>query len=178
MNHYFAEHKEADVGQQLSLKPPRQLVRQGIDLVPSPIADAGQQATKRFFEFYDELMPSDFDEIVAHGNFEEAFGIKRGARTARALRRELLNRIYDYRSGQLHEGLEPSYEGFLAFDRGAQARRGLLADLAESAILRYAAAPRSSLVGHPALERLTASGQVHSAQCVSVRSHDIRNPGS
>lgn len=31
---------------------PRQLVRQGLDVVPSPIAAAGAKATKRFFEFF------------------------------------------------------------------------------------------------------------------------------
>jgi hypothetical protein len=109
--------------------------------------------TKRFIEFFDELMPSDLDQIVAHGNFEEAFGIRRGARTARALRREVLDRMYDYRSGQLHEGLSPSYQGLgVGFDAANEARRGLLCDFAEAAILRYLAAPRVSLSGHPAFE--------------------------
>ena len=112
-----------------------------------------QRLTKRFIEFFDELMPSDLDQIVAHGNFEEAFGIRRGTRTARTLRRELLKRIYGYRSGQLHEGLEPSYQGLgVSLDASADVRRGLLADFAEAAILRYLVAPRSSLVGHPAAE--------------------------
>jgi hypothetical protein len=109
--------------------------------------------TKRFIEFFDELMPTDLDQIVAHGNFEEAFGIRRGTRTARALRRDLLDRIYDYRSGQLHEGLRPGYRGLgVGFDVGDEVRRGLFADFAEGAILRYLAAPRVSLIGHPAFE--------------------------
>ncbi len=109
--------------------------------------------TKRFIEFFDELMPTDLDQIVAHGNFEEAFGIRRGTRSARALRRDFLDRIYDYRSGQLHEGLRPSYRGLgVGFDTGDEVRRGLFADFAEGAILRYLAAPRTSLIGHPAFE--------------------------
>ena len=40
--------------------------------------------TKRFKEFFDELMPNELDQIVAHGNFEEAFDIRQGERTARA----------------------------------------------------------------------------------------------
>jgi len=109
--------------------------------------------TKRFIEFFDELMPTDLDRIVAHGNFEEAFGIRRGTRTARALRRDLLYRMYDYRSGQLHEGVRPSYKGLgVGFDVGDEVRRGLFADFAEGAILRYLAAPRVSLIGHPAFE--------------------------
>src|SRR4029077_19101589 len=54
--------------------------------------------TNRFINFFDELIPSDLDTIVAHANFEEAFEIRRGTRTARSLRRELLDRIYELRS--------------------------------------------------------------------------------
>lgn len=112
-----------------------------------------RKLTKRFKEFFDELMPGDLEEIVAHANFEAAFGIRRGFRTARALRRELLDRIYSYRSGQLHEGLDPSYAGIaVGSDMGNNMRRGLLADFAEAAILRYLEAPRVSLVGHPLVD--------------------------
>lgn len=109
--------------------------------------------TKRFVEFFDELMPDQLDTIVAHGNFEDAFELRRGNRTARSLRRALLDRIYDYRSGQLHKGITPSYQGFaIGSDMQNEVRRGLFADFAEGAILRYLAAPRSSLVGHPSFE--------------------------
>lgn len=109
--------------------------------------------TKRFVEFLDELMPSELDQIVAHANFEETFGIRRGSRTGRALRRELLDRVYDYRSGQLHEGLTPTYGGFaVQSDMRNEVRRGLFADFAEAAILRYIAAPRTTLIGHPLFE--------------------------
>lgn len=112
-----------------------------------------EKLTKRFKEFFDELMPDNLEEIVAHANFEEAFGIPRGLRTARALRRELLDRIYSYRSGQLHEGLDPSYAGIaVGSDMGNNMRRGLLADFAEAAIIRYLEAPRVSLVGHPLVD--------------------------
>ena len=109
--------------------------------------------TKRFREFFDELMPTDLDKIVAHGNFEEVFGIRRSTRTARALRHDLLDRIYDYRSGQLHEGLSPTYQDLsVGLDRMNAVRRGFFADFAEGAILRYLAAPRASLIGHPAVK--------------------------
>lgn len=109
-----------------------------------------EKLTKRFIEFLNELMPDDLDQIVAHANFEEAFAIRRGARTPRPLRRELLNRIYDYRSGQLHEGVAPSYQGMGAvIDSASMMRRGLVADFAEATILRYLEAPRVSLIGHP-----------------------------
>jgi hypothetical protein len=106
--------------------------------------------TKRFIEFFDDLMPSALDQMVSHGNFEAVFGIQRGARTARALRREMLEQIYDFRSGHLHAGLRPSYRGFTSgFETSDNIRRGLFADFAEGAILRYISSPRSSLVGHP-----------------------------
>lgn len=110
--------------------------------------------TKRFIEFFDDLMPNELDRIVAHGNFEEAFGIRRRNRSARALRRELLERIYDYRSVQLHDGLDLDYTTLGAAIGGEVARRALLADFAEGAILRYLAAPRGSLIGHPRFESL------------------------
>jgi hypothetical protein len=112
-----------------------------------------EKLTKRFIKFFDELMPAELDQIVAHGNFEEAFGIRRGTRTERALRRELLDRIYSYRSEPLHEGLDPSYRGLgVVVDSANEIRRGLLADFAEAAILQYLEAPRVSLVGHPVID--------------------------
>lgn len=78
-------------------------------------------------------MTTDLDQIVAHANFEEAFGIRRGTR--------------------LHEGLSPGYQSLgVGFDTGSETRRGLLADFAEAVILRYLAAPRVSLIGHPGFE--------------------------
>jgi len=108
--------------------------------------------TKRFIDFFDELMPSTLDQIIAHGNFEIVFGVRRGKRTSRSLRHELLDKIYDFRSGHLHAGLRPSYRGFaLGFGASDDIRRGLFADFAEGAILGYLASPRSSLIGHPNL---------------------------
>lgn len=110
-----------------------------------------KRLTKRFREFYDEMIPEALDEIVNHANFEEAIGLKRGNRTARALRRDALDRIYSFRSGLLHEGLDPVYRGFIS-DVGSQMKRALFADFVEAALLAYIRAPRSSVVGLPALE--------------------------
>ncbi|HMO81730.1 MAG TPA: hypothetical protein PKD24_13150 [Pyrinomonadaceae bacterium] len=107
-----------------------------------------KKLTKRFRDFYDELIPDALDRIVQHGNFEEAIGVRRGNRTSRALRREALEQIYSFRSGRLHEGLVPSYRG-LYYDPAANARRGLFRDFAGAAILGFIQAPRSSLIGHP-----------------------------
>lgn len=106
--------------------------------------------TKRFIEFFDALMPEELDQIVAHGNFEAVFDIRRGTRSASNLRRNLLDQIYDFRSGNLHAGLSPSYAGLVPNMKiGEEVRRSLFSDFAEGAILRYLNSPRSSLIGHP-----------------------------
>ena len=116
----------------------------------------GEKITKRFIEFFDMLMPEKLETIVAHGNFEEVFKIRRGSRGMRSLRRELLDRIYDFRSGLVHGGLRPAYYGlFSAAESGGEIRRSLFADFAEGAILGYLKSPMSSLIGHPALESTT-----------------------
>ena len=114
--------------------------------------------TKRFIEFFDSLMPTELETIVAHANFEQVFGIRCGSRGLRSLRRELLDRIYDYRSGLVHGGLMPTYHGLgSAVENGGIARRALFSDFAEGAILGYLKSPRSSLIGHPAFEASKAS---------------------
>jgi hypothetical protein len=93
------------------------------------------KVTNRFVSFFENLVPAELDAIIAHANFEQAFGIRRGQRTARALRKELLN--------------YPMGFGAAPIDG---ARRVLFADFAEAAILRYIQSPHSSLIGHPQIE--------------------------
>ena len=113
----------------------------------------GAQITTRFIQFYDELMPTILDEMVGHGNFEDLFPIKRGKRNARRLRRELLSHMYEFRSGNVHRGLQPNYRGF-GFASGVEdVRRGFFAEFAEYAILEYLKSPRCSFVGHPAYDK-------------------------
>jgi hypothetical protein len=124
------------------------VVAECLTALSTPWRDA--KLTKRFIEFFDDLMPEELDQIVAHGNSEAVFAMRRGGRTARALRRETLQVIYAFRSGNLHAGLRPSYRGFASgFETGENVRRALFADFAEGAILRYLTSPRSSLIGHP-----------------------------
>jgi hypothetical protein len=113
--------------------------------------------TTRFINFFDELIPADLDTIVAHANFEDAFQIPRGTRTNRSLRRALLDQIYELRSGLVHSGLRPSYQGF-GISVPEDMRRSLLADFAEVAILGYLGSPRSSVVGHPEIGRTENKG--------------------
>jgi hypothetical protein len=112
--------------------------------------------TKRFIDFFLTLMPGDLDEMVSHGNFEEAFGIQRGSKIPRKLRMLFLDHICDYRSGQLHEGLSPDYQGLpTSWNLKPQLRRVLLDDFAKAAITRFLESPRSSLIGHPSTGSLS-----------------------
>ena len=105
--------------------------------------------TKRFVTFFNELMPDHLDSMVQHGNFEQAFGIVHGSKSPKTLRRMLLERIYQFRSEPVHEGLAMAYEGFGHSAITGQ-RRMLVAWFAEYAILKYLQSPRTSLIGHPA----------------------------
>jgi hypothetical protein len=104
--------------------------------------------TTRFVKFFSGLMPDHLDSIVQHGNFEQAFDVARGSKSPKTLRRMLLERLYEFRSEPVHEGLAMAYEGF-GHSRITGQRRMLVAWFAECAILYYLQAPRTSLIGHP-----------------------------
>jgi len=109
-----------------------------------------EKVTDRFIRFYDEMVPDTLDVMVAHKDFEEVFAIKRGRRTTKAIRRELLNAIYAFRSGHFHHGLQPSLRDIVPNLRVREdMRRSFFCAFAEAAILKYMAAPRCSLVGVP-----------------------------
>ena len=110
------------------------------------------RVTARFVEYYVREVGADLDAIINHGNFEEAFLIRRHGKKLDTLRKRLLLSIYKLRSQQVHEGLIPSYRGFGAMSfSGAIMQRALMHDFAEAALLSYLRAPRSSLIGHPQL---------------------------
>jgi hypothetical protein len=109
-----------------------------------------ERLTTRFITFFDELMPDDLDALVQHDNFEAAFEVNRGSRTARALRREFLSAIYNQRSEPVHEGLSASFRGFAGMGGRAGQRRALASIFAQNAILRFLESPRTTLIGHPA----------------------------
>jgi hypothetical protein len=111
-----------------------------------------QRLTARFVDFYLRELEQALDAIVAHGNFEEAFDIRRHGKGPESLRKRLLLKIYSVRSRQVHEGLLPTYRGmFGVHTGGADMQRALIHDFAEAAVLSYLSAPRSSLIGHPGL---------------------------
>jgi hypothetical protein len=64
-----------------------------------------ERLTTRFIKFFDELMPGELDSMVQHGNFEQAFGIVRGSKSPKTLRRLMLDSLYGFRSEPVHEGL-------------------------------------------------------------------------
>jgi hypothetical protein len=110
-----------------------------------------ERLTARFVDFYVREIAADLDAIIAHGNAEEAFDLRRRGKKAETLRKRLLLKIYGVRSHQVHEGLLPTYRGFGFADGGTDMQRALIHDFAEAAILSYLRAPRSSVVGHPQL---------------------------
>jgi hypothetical protein len=107
-----------------------------------------ERLTTRFIKFFDELMPDRLDEMVQHGNFEQAFGILRGSKRPKKLRQLMLESWYGFRSDPVHEGLAMAYEG-MSFSGLAGQRRMLASWFAEWAILSYLESPRTSLIGHP-----------------------------
>jgi hypothetical protein len=118
------------------------------------------KTTTRFIRFYDELMPSVIDELVAHRNLEALFPMKRGAKNAPRLRRELLTHIYDFRSGFVHQGLQPNYRGHGSSARIVDdVRRSFFSEFAERAILEFIKSPRCSIVGHPAGSKPESEGE-------------------
>jgi hypothetical protein len=111
-----------------------------------------QRLTARFVDFYLREMAPALDVIIAHGNFEEAFDIKRAGKRPESLRKRLLLKIYGVRSRQVHEGLLPTYRGMFGLHNvGADMQRALIHDFAHDAILSFLSSPRSSLIGHPQL---------------------------
>jgi hypothetical protein len=110
---------------------------------------AKERLTKRFVESVQLLCPETVDELVNHGNTEQAFGYKRKT-GLKAQRRQFLNHVYDVRSRPAHEGL--SLTGGATFPilgDPATMRLALLSYLARAAILNFIQAPRSFLYGHP-----------------------------
>lgn len=109
-----------------------------------------QKVTDRFVRFYEETIPDHLDAMIDHPDFEKVFGIKRGRRANRSVRRALLNAMYEYRSVRVHQGLPASLRDIVNDTRKREdQQRAFFCTFAEEAILSYLAAPRSSLIGAP-----------------------------
>lgn len=124
-----------------------------IEALISPRGSWGKtKVTQRFIKALIQLCSDAVDTLLGHGNVEEAFDYKRRGGLDRQ-RRELLDRIYQARSLPTHTGIAPSPGGFMTFGHASSMRVALLSDLARAAVLSYIQAPRSSLVGHPGVDR-------------------------
>ena len=112
---------------------------------------AKDKVTKRFISSMIELCPSTVDATLAHANVGEAFGFVPHGGTARQ-RKELVNEIYSVRSRPTHTGLGLTPAMMTGMAGAPMMRVALISDLARAALLAFIQAPRSSLVGHPAID--------------------------
>jgi hypothetical protein len=132
-------------------------------IVPRP-AWRKDKATKRFIKAIDKLCPDVVDTLVNHANVEQAFDYKRRG-GPKARRRQLLDQIYMLRSNPTHSGLGLSGAGMLSMLIGPGTMRvALLSDLARGALLEFLQAPRSSLIGHPMVDPVTAAPAVTASE--------------
>jgi hypothetical protein len=117
-----------------------------------------EKTTDRFVSFYENLIPNELDQMVAHVNFEEIFEIKRGKKKAKRLRGLLLETMYEFRSGLVHGGLRSRPRTHLPgfFHGSIDLRRSQFMWFAEQAILKYLQSPRCSVVGSPMYNRHSA----------------------
>jgi len=124
----------------------------GIESLIYPAGSWGRErVVARFINMVLEYASDAVDEICAHQNTPGAFGLTFRGGAARR-RKDLLERIYDLRSGPVHGALNPA-AGFMGSsgDIHQMMRIALLSDLHRQMILAFLEAPRSSLVGYPAL---------------------------
>lgn len=108
------------------------------------------QVVSRFLSFFELLMPDHLNELIEHANYEMAFGLKRGNKKPVQRRRDLLEKLYDFRSTIVHSGTEPAYRGLVgSASPGEMMFRTLCMEFARYAIAAYIRSPFSSLVGRP-----------------------------
>lgn len=130
-----------------------------IEALISPRPEWGKQkVTTRFVKSLIELCPEGVDGLLAHDNVEQAFEYEKKGGLNRQ-RRELLDRIYETRSIPNHTGLGLSATVMPLLPTPGSLRVALLSDLARRAILSFIQRPRSSLIGHPAIDPPAASPQ-------------------
>jgi hypothetical protein len=110
------------------------------------------KVTVRFIKAILDLCPDAVDDIIEHANVGQAFGyVKKGKRARQ--RKEILDLIYEARSIPTHTGPSLARSGVFDLASSGSMRVALLSDLARAALLSYLKAPRSFLVGNPALEQ-------------------------
>lgn len=117
-----------------------------------------EQLTRRFITAVQDLCPQEVDKILSHANVEEAFSYEKTGGSM-GQRDRLLNRVHELRSAPAHEGIGPSNTDVSRFGYPAAIRVALLSDLARAAMLSFIQAPRSFLIGRPALDKAHETGE-------------------
>jgi hypothetical protein len=112
--------------------------------VPNLKSAKTQRLSKRFCSFLDEFAAAAMDEIMAHGNFEQAFG-------KITSRKRFAAELYNLRSQPVHTGHFGNYSGMnMADDQSLKV--GLVNDVVTGAIAALIKKPVSLLWGHPELD--------------------------
>lgn len=102
-----------------------------------------KRLTVRFIQSISDLCSDELAEILAHENFEQAFGDMRSVR-------QFLDVLYDARSRPLHTGFVQHRVSALPEMGGEPGIRIMfVSKLTRAAILSFLRAPFTSLVGHP-----------------------------
>jgi hypothetical protein len=103
-----------------------------------------EKLTKRFLQFVPELCSDAVQEVTAHGNFAEVFGLYTS-------NRRFLDELYSQRSRPLHTGFLQHQISALPFGGGhlAGIRVMLVSGLVREGIVKFLQRPFSSLIGHP-----------------------------
>jgi hypothetical protein len=106
-----------------------------------------RRAVARFINFVQQAAPGPLDEIMAHGNFKEAFG-----NTTSTTR--FLKDLYSRRSRPLHTGfMQHNVQGALGYfaRTSVQMRVAFTSELVRACIKSFMEVPFSSLIGHPGI---------------------------
>ena len=112
--------------------------------VPNLKSAKTQRLSKRFCSFLDEFAAAAMDEIMAHGNFEQAFG-------KITSRKKFAAELYNLRSQPVHTGHFGNYSGMMIAD-DQSLKVGLVNDVVTGAIAALIKQPVSLLWGHPELD--------------------------
>jgi hypothetical protein len=107
------------------------------------------RVTTRFLRFVRELSPDDVKNVMNHENFAEAFGSITSSQ-------RFLEDLYSLRSEPLHTGF---VQHTVSAPMGGESpvRVMLVSSFVRAGIVEFLRRPFSSLIGHPATERLPTS---------------------
>ncbi|MEZ5528432.1 MAG: HEPN domain-containing protein [Porticoccaceae bacterium] len=112
--------------------------------VPNLKSAKTQRLSKRFCSFLDDFATTAMDEVMAHSNFEQAFGRITN-------RKKFAAELYNLRSQPVHTGRFGNYSGMMMADDQSM-KVGLVNDVVTGAIAALIKQPVSLLWGHPELD--------------------------